>query len=97
MGSRGYGEGNSTAMRVTAAVIGRIRKRVSTSTRNDSREVLSRIRRFLASHPNSKREMQEIPTPPFSRAVRIASVAAAESKLGFEASQIPTHVSTTIT
>ena len=29
MGSRGYGEGNSTAMRVTAAVIGRITKRVS--------------------------------------------------------------------
>src|SRR5271168_4289486 len=44
MGSRGYGEGNSTAMRVTAAVIGRIRKRVSTSTRNASREVFSTIR-----------------------------------------------------
>jgi len=44
MGSSGYGAGNSAAMRVTAAVIGRMTKRVSTSTRNASREVFSAIR-----------------------------------------------------
>ena len=96
-GSLGYAAGRANALTHTRPVIGRTTNRRSTSDRNDSRLMSSRIRPLLESVDNSRSVMSEMARP-FAvwRASSIAALAFLESRVGSRASQTTTWVSTRI-
>ena len=72
-------------------LIGKTTNRASTSCRNDSRLMLSRMRPFFTSMANSKRVMSQIAKPPsFLRAPSIAALAFCEIWSWSNASQTTT-------